>query len=111
MIIATRRLVLQQGSDERSVLVNLHAPVEGDGFWSCQFEIGWPEGAKTDETRGFDGAQALHLAMQKIAVHLYASDHHTSGNLYWFEPGQGYGFPMPKIGRDQRVGEDKLAQV
>lgn len=93
------------------MLVNLHAPVEGDRFWSCQFEIGWPEGTKIDEARGFDGVQALGLAMQKIAVHIYASDHHATGRLYWFKPGEGYGFPMPKIGRDQLIGEDKLAQA
>jgi len=110
MIIATRVLALRQSSGDRPVSITIHAPIEGDRCWECRFEIGWPEGTRDVVVRGFDGVQALYLAMERIAVELYGSPHHHSGNLYWGKPGQGYGFPMPKAGREDLVGEDRLAQ-
>ena len=96
---------------EVSVPILIHAPVEGDRCWECVVEIGWPEGARELTVRGFDGAQALYLAMQRIALELYSSPHHEAGNLRWNEPGSGYGFPMPKAGYEDLVGEDRIAQV
>ncbi|MBB4051796.1 hypothetical protein GGR20_001438 [Devosia subaequoris] len=49
--------------------------------------------------------------MQNIAVHLYASQYHAKGKLRWGEPGMGYGFPMPVVGYDSLIGEDRIAQV
>ena len=80
-IIVSRILTLQNGASERPVPINIAAPVQGDGYWECQLEIGWPEGIKQSRSRGYDGVQALYIAMQTIAVHLYASPHHTAGNL------------------------------
>jgi hypothetical protein len=91
--------------------VIIDAPIAGDGYWECGYEIGWPEGVKRGRTRGFDGVQALYLVMQAIAVQLYASPHHASGTLCWDRPGRGYGFPMPKPGFADLVGEDRLAQL
>jgi len=111
MIIATRTLMLRQGAGEVPVLVHIHAPVAGDRCWECHFEIGWPEGAKRAAGRGFDGAQALYLAMERIALELYGSLAHQAGDLRWGKPGEGYGFPMAKAGREDLIGEDRLAQL
>lgn len=111
MIIATRILTLREPGFDHAVPVNILAPVEGDGYWECRFEIGWPEGTKRSRARGFDGIQAMYSAMQAIAVYLYASHHHAAGKLLWDRPRSGYGFPMPKVGYDTLVGEDRIAQV
>lgn len=99
----------QRGDAE--VLITLQSPIQGDGFWECAFEIHWPEGTKSSRARGFDSVQATYLAMQNIAVHLYASHYHAEGKLRWGEPGAGYGFPMPKVGYEDLIGEDRIAQV
>lgn len=106
-----RELKLAAPTGTLTVAVTISPPVDRGRYWECQYEIGWPEGKKTSEARGADAVQAIHLAMQAISVHLYASKHHQSGKLYWDRPGQGYGFPMPKVGRAQLVGEDRLEQV
>jgi hypothetical protein len=111
MIIATRQLLLASDGSEIPVPILIHAPIEGDRCWECVVEIGWPEGQKRITARAFDGVQALYLAMQRIALELYASPHHEAGNLRWDKPGSGYGFPMPKVGYEDLVGEDRIAQV
>ena len=111
MIIATRQLLLAQGESEVPVPIHLHAPVEGDRCWDCSIEVGWPEGTRQLKVSAFDGVQALYLALQRIALELYSSPHHAAGNLRWDKPGSGYGFPMPKAGYEDLVGEDRLAQV
>jgi len=110
-IIASRILTLQIGASEHPVPINIFAPVEGGGHWECRFEIGWPEGSKQSRSRGYDGVQAVYIAMQTIAVHLYASPHHAAGNLRWDKQGSGYGFPMPKVGYEDLIGEDRVSQV
>lgn len=111
MIIAKRILKLRLQATEVAVPISLQAPVEGDRCWECSFAIGWPEGERTGIVRGFDGFQAIYLAMQRIAVELYGSAHHNAGTLRWGEPSQGYGFPMAKAGYQELVGEDRIAQV
>ncbi|KRA40180.1 DUF6968 family protein [Devosia sp. Root635] len=111
MIVAQRILMLRLQTTEVTVPISLHAPVEGDRCWECTFAIGWPEGERTTIVRGFDGVQALYLAMQRIAVELYGSAHHAAGKLSWGEPGNGFGFPMAKAGYQDLVGEDRIAQV
>ena len=49
--------------------------------------------------------------MQAIAIRLYSSPYHASGELEWDKPGDGYGFPMPKPGYPDLIGEDRIAQV
>ena len=107
----SRLVVAATARGDIDVPITLHAPIQGDGFWECQFEIGWPEGTKSSRARGFDSVQATYLAMQNIAVHLYASHYHAEGKLRWGEPGTGYGFPMPKLGYEDLIGEDRIAQV
>lgn len=105
-----RNLLLDTVGGLLPVPVTLFEPTAHDSYWQCRFSIGWPEGQKMGAARGADAIQALYLAMESLAVGLYASDHHKAGRLFWEKPGRGYGFPMPKVGRDQLVGEDKLAQ-
>jgi hypothetical protein len=93
------------------VPVTISAPIAGDGFWECQFGIAWPGEPKLSRSRGFDGIQAIFNAMQAIAVYLYSSPHHAEGKLRWDKPGSGYGFPIPKVGYEDLIGEDRVAQV
>ena len=78
-----RELKLAAPTGTLTVAVTISPPVDRGRYWECQYEIGWPEGKKTSEARGADAVQAIHLAMQAISVHLYASKHHQSGKLYW----------------------------
>jgi len=94
----------------RDVRVTLSTPTENRGTWTCTYEIAFPEGIKSDAIGGADAIHALYLAMQATALALYASPHHKAGRLYWEEPGAGYGFPMPRAGRKDLVGEDKISQ-
>lgn len=107
----SRLLTVATQTGDTEVPIHLHAPIQGDDFWECAFEIHWPEGTKSSRARGFDSVQATYLAMQNIAVHLYASHYHMEGKLRWGEPGTGYGFPMPVVGYDSLIGEDRIAQV
>lgn len=109
MLTRTLTATIQTGHAE--VPIHLHSPIQGDGFWEYAFEIHWPDGTKSSRTRGFDSVQATYLAMQNFAVHLYASHYHAEGKLRWGEPGTGYGFPMPVVGYDTLIGEDRVAQV
>jgi len=111
MIIAERILQVRRGATDLAVPVSIHAPLEADRCWECRFEIGWPEAHVTKIVRGTDGVQALYLAMQRIALELYGSEHHRTGALRWIEAGQGYGFPMARAGYDDLIGEDRIAQV
>ena len=111
MIIAERILQIRSGAGEVPVPVSIHAPLEADRCWECRFEIGWPDGRVARIVRAEDGVQALYLAMQRIALELYGSEHHRTGALRWIEAGQGYGFPMAKAGYDDLIGEDRIAQV
>jgi hypothetical protein len=49
--------------------------------------------------------------MQRAAVEIYGSPHHAADDLRWGKPGDGYGLPMPKAGREDLVGEDRIAQA
>lgn len=106
-----RRLHVNSQSGIRNVDVTFADPVERRGSWMCKYEIGWPEGPKSDEIWGADAVQALYMAMQAVALVVYASSHHRAGRLYWDKPGRGYGFPMPKVARAELIGEDRVAQA
>ncbi|MEH3062148.1 MAG: hypothetical protein PGN33_05005 [Methylobacterium radiotolerans] len=47
------------------------------------------------------------MAMQKIGLDLHVSAAHKAGVLTWESPGDGYGFPISKNGRDLLIGADK----
>lgn len=105
MLSGTRVLTLTTAPGD--VPVSIFVPAEEGGAWQCRYEIGWPDVLRESAALGVDALQALHRAMQKIAVELYASDVHREGRLSWPGQGAGYGFPMPKSGRDLLVGYDK----
>lgn len=77
-------------------------------MWICRYSIGWPDSARDSFGAGVDSIQALHLALQKIGIELYASAYHKAGVLMFDRPGNGYGFPIPKNGRDLLIGDDKI---
>jgi len=106
-----RELHLTLDGSLRTVRVALSEPSLDRGAWICRYAIDWPEGTSSDDIGGADAVQALYLAMQAVALAIYASPHHKQGRLYWDKPGRGYGFPMPKAGRDDLIGEDRLSQL
>jgi hypothetical protein len=108
MIIAERILSLQTASEVRECRVLLRAPEYLDGMWICRYEIGWPDDPDTGFGAGVDAFQALHLTLQLIGFRLYASAYHKAGTLVFEQPGRGYGFPIPKNGRDLLIGDDKI---
>jgi hypothetical protein len=107
MVIATRVLKLRQGAGEIPVPIRIFVPEQREVDWACRFEIEWPDETTTLEAWGVDAVQALELAMKMIGAFIYTSDHHASGNLTWFEPGRGYGFPVSHNIRDLLIGDDK----
>ncbi len=106
MIIASRSLKLRQGSADFEVPVRIHAPRKNDAEWICDYEIGWPEGARNSYAGSLDAVQALQLALQKIGIELYTSEHHKAGHLRSGNAWNGYGFPVPANAKDLLVGDD-----
>lgn len=89
-----------------AVPVTVHPPQEGERDWSCAYEIGWPDGPRRGFGYGIDATQAMLLALKAVGTDLYTTDYHRSGRLRWIEPGDGYGYPVPKIIRHLLVGGD-----
>jgi hypothetical protein len=107
MEIASRILVLRNGTDSVQIPVRVFAPSQREPrAWSCQYQIEWPEGKETREMWGVDSIQALVLALQAIGSDIYTSSYHKTGDLLFETPGQGYGFPVPVSLRDHLVGND-----
>jgi hypothetical protein len=79
----------------------------GCAEWVCRYEIGWPCERRSSFGAGFDAVQALHLTLQKIGMEIYRSAYHATGRLAWGEQGMGYGFPVPRSGRDVLIGDDR----
>lgn len=107
MVIATRVLTLRRGPADIPIPIRIFAPEEQDTDWACRFEIEWPDEPTSFYAMGVDAIQALELAMKMIGAFIYTTDHHTSGNLMWLEPGKGYGFPVSHTIRDLLIGDDK----
>lgn len=89
------------------ISVGIFQPKKRELDWSCSFSIDWPDGKITREIYGIDAIQSLDLALRMIGADLYASDYHKSDRLVWLERGDGYGFPVPKIMRDDLIGSDR----
>jgi hypothetical protein len=104
MIIASRILKLK--GVEAEIPIRVFAPERSEVDWICRFEIEWPETTLARFAAGVDAVQALLLALQMIGSQIYASNYHTSGQLMWLEPNQGYGFPVPNTLRDMLIGDD-----
>lgn len=107
MQIASRILKLTTATEVVDVAVRIYLPAqESERAWSCRYEIDWPHGRWEHAAWGVDSVQALHLALQMIGSHLYASEHHRSGQLSFEGSGRGYGFPVAKSLRDDLIGDD-----
>uniref|UniRef100_UPI003F882926 DUF6968 family protein n=1 Tax=Methylobacterium sp. NMS12 TaxID=3079766 RepID=UPI003F882926 len=83
------------------------APEHADGHWICRDTIDRPERPRDRFGAGADALQPLHLAMQRIRIDLCGGAAHKAGTLMWEEPGDRYGLPIPKNGRDLLVGADR----
>lgn len=101
-----RTLTYASESGDIPVPITIDAPRQGERDWSCAYEIGWPDGPRRSFGYGIDTTQAMLLALKAIGTDLYTSDYHRSGRLRWIEPGDGYGYPVPKNIRDLLVGND-----
>jgi hypothetical protein len=107
MIIASRTLKLRRTDGVIEIPINIFAPeCEKPGAWSCRYDVGWPEGNRTHAGWGFDSIQALVATLTTISAEIYSSTYHKSGNLYWDEPRNGYGFPVVGGVRDLLQGDD-----
>lgn len=107
MIIATRILRLIGDDGDTDVPVSIHAPVEDDRSWRCDYEIGWPHKPRRFHSYGQDATQALILGFQMIAIDLYTTEYHRAGLLIWDEEEAGYGYPLISSIQDWAVGMDK----
>jgi len=106
--IATRTLTWREGDKDVPVEIRIYEPEkESESAWDCRFEIAWPDRLKQTTIYGVDAVQALVLALQMVAVEIYVSDYHKSGNLHFEKPGAGYGFPTNPSIRDLLEGDDK----
>lgn len=103
--------VLHYSAKERAfdIPISIDLPVQGERDWSCLYRIGWPDGTHTGSGYGLDGMQALMLALQAIGADIYTSAYHRSGRLSWLDPGDGYGFPVPKTISHLLIGTDAAA--
>jgi|SRR6478672_3718236 hypothetical protein len=106
MMIASRILTLKTSDRDVTFSVAIFAPKHEGDAWSCNYEIGWPEGKETTTAWGFDSVQALVVALQMIGAELYSSSYHKSGKLMLEAPGNGYGFPVVSSLRDMLEGDD-----
>lgn len=107
MIIGTRTLHYHTSAGTQDIAIRLFMPTFADPKWDCRYEIDWPDGLWKSHVHGNDALHALHLALQKIGLDVYMSPYHKSGRLTWLESWIGYGFPVPKDGRDVLVGTDR----
>lgn len=107
MIAAERTLRISTRAGDSPVPVTITVPQPDRTAWTCHFSIGWPEGKATGSATAFDGVQALLFAMERVAILLYVSAYHADGTLCFEEPGEGYGFPLPRDSRHLAIGLDK----
>lgn len=107
MVIASRTLTLRNGDAEAEIPISIFAPeCRNPGAWECRYDIGWPEGPRSYAGWGVDSVQALLITLGMIGAELYSSSYHASGNLFWDEPGNGFGFPVAPTLRDLLQGDD-----
>jgi hypothetical protein len=107
MIAAKRILRVRDSKGETLVPVQIEVPVPDRTAWTCNFSIDWPEGRATGYATAFDAVQALLFAMERVAILLYVSSYHNNHTLLFEEPGEGYGFPLPRDSRHMAIGLDK----
>jgi hypothetical protein len=106
MQIAYRRLTASSALGNIEVPIRVFKPEKSDGAWICRYEIDWPSQKQSSFAAGVDSIQALVLVLQRIGVEIYTSAYHETGTLKWFEPTQGYGFPIAHNLRNLLIGDD-----
>lgn len=102
--IAILDLTTQDGY--HPVEVRIFLPEIRELGWACRYEIDWPERTRVMHSYGLDSAQALVLAVFMIGSELYCSPYHASGQLTREGKAGNYGFPLPRIIRDDFNGCD-----
>lgn len=104
--IATRELILTDENNRfvRHVTVSVFQPIEiSTEFWMAEYEIAGlkaPDSIRRFQGHQVDGLGALMTAIQMAGVELEVSDAHKAGRLYWLEPGDKCGLPVPKSFED-----------
>ena len=106
MLIATRVLKLRGKGGEIELPVRVYAPARDEHGVGCKCEIDWPGKPETRTIYGTDEVQAILLTLQFVGARIYGSDEHKAGNLFWYEFGRGYGFPVPNNIRGSLIGDD-----
>ncbi len=106
-MIGTRILKIDLPGGERDLRILIETPEGSQKNWTCAFEIDWPDAPRRRVARGVDALQAAYIAQQMIGAELYTSQYHAEGRLRWGQPGDGYGFPVPKNIRGMLVGDDR----
>ena len=101
------RILHDRDNPAMEIPIVIFSPVEKHNSWWCRFAIGWPDGELARTAGGVDAIHALEMAMQMIGSELYVSDLHRQARLTWLEPGDGYGFPVPRTIRDLLEGADR----
>lgn len=102
-----RTLHVRDGAVEHDVPIIIHPPRQAIGGWECHYEIGWPDRPISGRAVAYDEIQAMIYAIQNVGIDLYASHYHAEGRLRWVDGAEGYGFPLPRGGRDIMVGIDQ----
>jgi hypothetical protein len=107
MVIAERSFQVS-GSEVTEVSVRIFSPERHEQNWSCQYEIDWPDKIVVRKIYGLDSAQALVLAIYMIGTDLYSSSYHEQGRLTLDGKKGAFGFPVPRLIRENTRGYDDL---
>ena len=103
-----RQLTLLREGQPFPMCVDIAAPTRcEDHAWECRYALHWPGDTREGAAYGIDAVQALTLALNIVAAHLYTSDFHKERRLFWESLGDGYGFPLPANIRDLGEGADR----
>ena len=107
MVIGTRTLTVRHSGEEHSVPISLFLPEQVGQSWDCRYEIGWPDRPVKSSAGGNDAIAAIFAAIEKIGMELHMSRFHHERTMFWMQPWEGYGFPLPKGARDELIGDDQ----
>lgn len=109
MIICSGMLIHRYEGHDFPVEVRFHecTPLANGTGYACVWEVVWPNRVYDARAEGSDTCHALYLAFCMAGSYLYASEAHEAGELFWMEPGSGFGFPVPRNVRHELVGMDR----
>jgi len=98
-IIAQRTLECRDANIPVVVSIGMPVAVDEGANYFCPFAITGLSRAHKGRAGGVDGVQALILALQLAATHLYTSDEWKSGRLLYLGE-RDLGLPVPESIRD-----------